>query len=302
MCASGSTGRLYNGALEPVIQRGPFGLRRGHWRVCSQGVRVAAVIPFRRVCCLRPKAGLANTPTNNFNPDLIMARPDTSKSIPRACEIRPANQMPLVHPHAAGIDLGNQSHFVCVPADSVPPGESPVREFGVFNPDLDQMVDRFKQCRVETVAMESTGVMWIPVFQKLEAAGLEVLLVNTKGLKHVPGRKSDMLDCQWIQLTHSYGLLAGSFRPADIICRVRDADAATGESGSQREPGDATHAEGDAGDGGSFTRGGGRRDWRYRAADHRCDCAGRLAGRAALCFGAKPAGLRVLPGAVGQSG
>ena len=129
--------------------------------------------------------------------------------------------MPLVHPHAAGIDLGNQSHFVCVPADSVPPGESPVREFGVFNPDLDQMVDRFKQCRVETVAMESTGVMWIPVFQKLEAAGLEVLLVNTKGLKHVPGRKSDMLDCQWIQLTHSYGLLAGSFRPADIICRVR---------------------------------------------------------------------------------
>ena len=182
---------------------------------------MAAVIPFRRVCCLRPKAGLAGTQTNNFNHDLIMAQQDTSKSIPRAGQIRPAKQMPIVHPHAAGIDLGNKAHFVCVPADSVPPGQSPVRQFGVFNPDLDQMVDMLKQCRVETVAMESTGVMWIPVFQKLEAAGLEVLLVNTKGLKHVPGRKSDMLDCQWIQLTHSYGLLSGSFRPADIICRLR---------------------------------------------------------------------------------
>jgi len=182
---------------------------------------VAAVIPFRRVCCLRPKAGLACTQTNNFNHDLIMAQQDTSKSVPRAGQIRPAKQMPIVHPHAAGIDLGNKAHFVCVPADSVPPGQSPVRQFGVFNPDLDQMVDLLKQCRVETVAMESTGVMWIPVFQKLEAAGLEVLLVNTKGLKHVPGRKSDMLDCQWIQLTHSYGLLSGSFRPADIICRLR---------------------------------------------------------------------------------
>ena len=69
--------------------------------------------------------------------------------------------------------------------------------------------------------MESTGVMWIPVFQKLETAGLEVLLVNTKRLKHVPGRKSDVLDCQWIQQRHSYGMLSGSFRPADLICRVR---------------------------------------------------------------------------------
>jgi transposase len=129
--------------------------------------------------------------------------------------------MPVVHPHAAGIDLGNESHFVCVPADSVPAGDKPVRQFGVFNPDLDHLVEWLKQCGVETVAMESTGVMWIPVFQKLEAAGLEVLLVNTKGLKHVPGRKSDVLDCQWIQQLHSYGLLSGSFRPADVICRLR---------------------------------------------------------------------------------
>lgn len=136
-------------------------------------------------------------------------------------QIKPAKQMPTVHPHAAGIDLGNEAHFVCVPADSVPPGQSPVRQFGVFNPELDRMVEWLKQCQVETVAMESTGVMWIPVFQKLEGAGMEVLLVNTKRLKHVPGRKSDVLDCQWIQQLHSYGMLSGSFRPADIICRLR---------------------------------------------------------------------------------
>ena len=149
-----------------------------------------------------------------------MAKQVQSKSVSTG-QIKPAKQMPTVHPHAAGIDLGNAAHFVCVPADSVPAGQSPVRQFGVFNPQLDEMVEWLKQCQVQTVAMESTGVMWIPVFQKLEAAGLEVLLVNTKRLKHVPGRKSDVLDCQWIQQLHSYGMLGGSFRPADIICRLR---------------------------------------------------------------------------------
>lgn len=149
-----------------------------------------------------------------------MAKPIASGSV-RTGSHKPAKQMPTVHPHAAGIDLGNGAHFVCVPADSVPAGQNPVRQFGVFNPELDQMVEWLKQCQVQTVAMESTGVMWIPVFQKLEAAGLEVLLVNTKRLKHVPGRKSDVLDCQWIQQLHSYGMLSGSFRPADIICRLR---------------------------------------------------------------------------------
>lgn len=149
-----------------------------------------------------------------------MAKRVQSKSVSTG-QIKPAKQMPTVHPHAAGIDLGNAAHFVCVPADSVPAGQSPVHQFGVFNPQLDEMVEWLKQCQVQTVAMESTGVMWIPVFQKLEAAGLEVLLVNTKRLKHVPGRKSDVLDCQWMQQLHSYGMLSGSFRPADIICRLR---------------------------------------------------------------------------------
>jgi transposase len=150
-----------------------------------------------------------------------MASAKASPSVPKVGPTKPAEQMPTLHPHAAGIDLGNTAHWVCVPADSVAAGESPVREFGVFNPQLDQMVEWLKRCQVRTVALESTGVMWIPVFQKLEAAGLEVLLVNTKRLKHVPGRKSDVLDCQWLQQLHSYGLLSGSFRPADIICRLR---------------------------------------------------------------------------------
>jgi transposase len=149
-----------------------------------------------------------------------MAKKVPSQSVSTG-QIQPAKQMPTVHPHAAGIDLGNAAHFVCVPSDSVPAGQNPVRQFGVFSPQLDEMVEWLKQCQVQTVAMESTGVMWIPVFQKLEAASLEVLLVNTKRLKHVPGRKSDVLDCQWIQQLHSYGMLSGSFRPADIICRLR---------------------------------------------------------------------------------
>jgi transposase len=168
-----------------------------------------------------PKGRTGARPSKaNFNHDSIMAKQLLSKSVPTG-QIKPAKQMPTVHPHAAGIDLGNGAHFVCVPADSVPAGQSSVRQFGVFNPQLDQMVEWLKQCQVQTVAMESTGVMWIPVFQKLERAGLEVLLVNTKRLKHVPGRKSDVLDCQWIQQLHSYGMLSGSFRPADVICRLR---------------------------------------------------------------------------------
>ena len=87
--------------------------------------------------------------------------------------------------------------------------------------DLYQMADWLTQCKVETVAMESTGVYWLPVFQVLESRGFEVKLVNAHYVKTVPGRKSDVLDCQWLQQLHSYGLLAGSFRPEDQICVLR---------------------------------------------------------------------------------
>lgn len=135
--------------------------------------------------------------------------------------VRPSGQMPVVHPHAAGIDVGATSHWVCVPEDAVTEAESPVREFGAFTKDLDELVEWLRHCGVKTVAMESTSVFWIPLYQKLEAAGLEVLLVNARHVRHVPGRKSDCKDCQWLQRLHSYGLFNGSFRPSDDICRLR---------------------------------------------------------------------------------
>ncbi len=135
--------------------------------------------------------------------------------------IRPAAKMPQINPHAAGIDVGSVEHWVCVPEDSVPQGQSPIRSFGGFTADLDGLVEWLLACGIKTVALESTGVYWVPLVQKLEAAGIEVVLVNARHLKNVPGRKTDVKDCQWIQQLHSYGLLNGSFRPAQDICRVR---------------------------------------------------------------------------------
>jgi transposase len=122
----------------------------------------------------------------------------------------------VVHPEAAGIDVGSEEHWVAVPE-----GRGPVRRFAAFTGDLLQLAAWLKSCGVNTVAMESTGVYWIPLFQILEAAGFEVCLVNTKHLRNVPGRKSDVLDCQWLQQMHSFGLLGASFRPKDEICVLR---------------------------------------------------------------------------------
>ena len=117
--------------------------------------------------------------------------------------------------------MGATEHSVCVPEDAVPAGASSVRQYRAFTGQLDQLVEWLQACGVQTVAMESTGVYWIPLYQKLERAGLEVVLVNARHLKRVPGRKTDVLDCQWLQQMHSYGLLSGSFRPADDICVLR---------------------------------------------------------------------------------
>jgi transposase len=139
---------------------------------------------------------------------------------------RPHKELPkpaltVVNPNAAGIDVGSTSHYVAVPPNAVPADESAVREFGAFTADLDQLVEWVKACGVTTVAMESTGVYWIPAFQKLETAGIEVVLVNAKRVKHVPGRKTDVADCQWLQQLHTFGLLSGSFRPDDLVCQLR---------------------------------------------------------------------------------
>jgi transposase len=126
----------------------------------------------------------------------------------------------LVHLNAcaAGIDVGSKSHFVAVPEGADP---EPVREFSTFTDDLERLADWLICCGVTTVAMESTGIYWIPVFEILESRGIEVRLVNARHVKNVPGRKSDVLDCQWLQQLHTYGLLRGAFRPADQVCALR---------------------------------------------------------------------------------
>jgi transposase len=124
----------------------------------------------------------------------------------------------MINPDAAGIDIGSREHFVCVPADR---DEQSVRTFKSFTSDLKEMVAWLKKCGIKTIAMESTGIYWIPVFQILETSGFEVILVNARHIKNVPGRKTDVKDSQWIQQLHSYGLLNGSFRPNDQICELR---------------------------------------------------------------------------------
>ena len=124
----------------------------------------------------------------------------------------------LLNLNAAGIDVGASSHFVAVPADRT---EQPVREFEAFTADLYRLADWLAECGVETVVMESTGVYWIPLFGVLEERGFQVMLVDPRRIKNVPGRKTDVLDCQWLQQLHTYGLLSGAFRPEDEIRRLR---------------------------------------------------------------------------------
>ena len=129
-------------------------------------------------------------------------------------------ELRTVHPHAGGVDVGATSHFVGVPPGSDPEGQD-VREFEAFTCGLHCLVAWLRLCGVTTVAMESTGVYWIPLFELLEAEGFEVFLVEARHVKNVPGRKSDVRDCQWLQQLHSYGLLAAAFRPAEQICVLR---------------------------------------------------------------------------------
>jgi transposase len=122
---------------------------------------------------------------------------------------------------AAGIDVGGSQNYVAVPAHSVEAGQSTVRAFGVFTMELDATVAWLKECGITTVAMEATGIYWMALYDKLEAAGMEVVLVEPYSVKQVPGRKSDVLDCQWLQQLHTYGLLRGSFRPDEPFRRLR---------------------------------------------------------------------------------
>lgn len=127
-------------------------------------------------------------------------------------------QLQHINVNAAGIDIGAEQHMVAVPEGR---DEVTVRRFGTFTADLVTLADWLAHCGITTVAMESTGVYWIPLFELLEGRGFEVKLVDARHVKNVSGRKSDVLDCQWLQQLHTYGLLSGAFRPPDEICVLR---------------------------------------------------------------------------------
>jgi transposase len=139
-------------------------------------------------------------------------KPTSSKGIKLPKHLQHLNQK------AAGIDIGSRSHFVAIPEGMA---EQSVREFSTFTDDLEALADWLVSCGITTVAMESTGIYWIPVFEIIERRGIEVRLVNAHHVKNVPGRKSDVLDCQWLQQLHTYGLMRGAFRPKSQVCELR---------------------------------------------------------------------------------
>ncbi len=129
-----------------------------------------------------------------------------------------SEQFVIVHPNAAGLDIGSEEIWAAVPADRATPC---VRVFGTFTPDLYALAQWLHDCGIQSVVMESTGVYWIPVYEVLEQQGFQVRVVNARHVKNVPGRKSDEKDCQWLQRLHTVGLLSGSFRPDAEMCALR---------------------------------------------------------------------------------
>ena len=128
-------------------------------------------------------------------------------------------QLAAVNLHAAGIDIGAEAHYVAVPPSDDP---QPVRRFGAYTVALEALADWLAACGITTVALESTGVYWIPLFELLETRGFEVLLVDPHQVQKIKGRpKSDVHDCQWLQRLHTFGLLASAFRPTDQVCVLR---------------------------------------------------------------------------------
>ena len=132
---------------------------------------------------------------------------------------KPNNNLRVVHPNAAGIDIGSREHYVAVPADR---GPEVVRSFGCLTPDLHALVRWLAECNIEIVAMESTSVYWVPVFKALRAAGFDVRLVDGRQTKDVAQRKSDVADCQWLQQRLTYGLLRNCFIPTEEVGALRE--------------------------------------------------------------------------------
>ena len=168
--------------------------------------------------------------TNSEAPAVTRApsRPSPKKSRPRKTD--GVQSLKVKHEHAAGIDVHLKQHWVALPPESAPPPSKDhpvnlppyVRAFNTNTADLEELADWLKACGITTVAMESTSIYWVPLFEMLERRGFEVYLVDPRQTRHVPGRpKSDVHDCQWIQRLHSYGLLAAAFRPCDQVVVLR---------------------------------------------------------------------------------
>lgn len=132
-----------------------------------------------------------------------------------------AKYIEMMNPYVAGIDVGSRSHFVAAPIISKDSHEIVIREFSCFTPDLQVLADWLEECKVTSVAMESTGVYWIPLYELLESRGFDVNLVDARHVKNVTGRKSDVKDCQWLQQLHASGLLSAAFRPSEEILPLR---------------------------------------------------------------------------------
>jgi len=124
--------------------------------------------------------------------------------------------LPVLHPHAAGIDIGSRSHFVAIDQN-----KENVREFGIYTKDHEDLIAYLLESGINTIAMESTGSYWQTLFNALQKAGFEVLLVGGNQTKNVKGRKTDVIDCMWIQKLHSLGLLSGSFLLSDVLQQLR---------------------------------------------------------------------------------
>ncbi|WP_198291313.1 IS110 family transposase [Methylosarcina fibrata] len=132
--------------------------------------------------------------------------------------IQSTHGLPIIHQRAAGVDIGSRFHVVAVPTDLT---DEPVQTFQAFTADIQRMANWLLAIGIETVAMESTGVYWVPVFEVLESAGLDVIVANARETRSVPGRKSDVNDAQWLQRLHACGLLRASFRPGRDIAALR---------------------------------------------------------------------------------
>jgi transposase len=147
------------------------------------------------------------------------SRPGTGEGL--AVEVVKLEGLKQINLHAAGVDIGSAENYVSVPAHAVQEGEPTVRRYGVFTEDQDALVEWLCACKVTTVAMEATGIYWMTLYDKLEMRGIEAVLVDPHSVKAMPGRKSDVLDCQWLQQLHTYGLLRGAFRPDGPTRRLR---------------------------------------------------------------------------------